>query len=100
MSDLHYTPLGDGIYCIETGLYRHGLAACYLVREGDRAAFVDTGTTHTVPYLLAILAELGLAPESVDYVIPTHVHLDHAGGSGELMRRCPNVPSATVRRIH
>jgi glyoxylase-like metal-dependent hydrolase (beta-lactamase superfamily II) len=95
LSDLHYTPLGDGIYCIETGLYRHGLAACYLVREGDRAAFVDTGTTHTVPLLLAILAELGLSAESVDYVIPTHVHLDHAGGSGELMRRCPNATLVT-----
>ena len=90
MGDLHYTALGDGIHCIETGLYRHGLAACYLIQEGDRAAFVDTGTTHTVPHLLRILAELGLDPASVDYVIPTHVHLDHAGGSGELMRQCPN----------
>ena len=90
MADLHYTDLGDGIYCVETGLYRHGLAACYLVREGDRVAFIDTGTTHTVPWLLEILAELGLGPADVDYVMPTHVHLDHAGGSGELMRRCPN----------
>ena len=90
MGDLHYTALGDGIHCIETGLYRHGLAACYLIQEGDRAAFIDTGTTHTVPHLLRILAELGLGPASVDYVIPTHVHLDHAGGSGELMRQCPN----------
>jgi glyoxylase-like metal-dependent hydrolase (beta-lactamase superfamily II) len=95
LSDLHYTPLGDGIYCIETGLYRHGLAACYLIREGDRVAFVDTGTTHTVPRLLAILAELGLSAASVDYVIPTHVHLDHAGGSGELMRHCPNATLVT-----
>ena len=95
MSDLHYTPLGAGIYCIETGLYRHGLAACYLIREGDRVAFVDTGTTHTVPRLLAILAELGLSAASVDYVIPTHVHLDHAGGSGELMRHCPNATLVT-----
>jgi len=95
LSDLHYTPLGAGIYCIETGLYRHGLAACYLIREGDRVAFVDTGTTHTVPRLLAILAELGLSAASVDYVIPTHVHLDHAGGSGELMRHCPNATLVT-----
>ncbi len=80
--------LGDGIRCIETGLYRHGLAACYLVREGDALAFVDTGTTHTVPHLLRLVAELGLTPSHVRYVIPTHVHLDHAGGSGELMRHC------------
>ena len=98
MGNLHYTALGDGIYCIETGLYRHGLAACYLVREGDRAAFVDTGTTHTVPRLLEILGALGLSAESVDYVIPTHVHLDHAGGSGELLRRCPNATLVTHPR--
>lgn len=90
MAELHYADLGDGIICVETGLYRHGLAACYLVREGNRVAFVDTGTTHTVPWLLEILAELGLGPGNVDYVIPTHVHLDHAGGSGALMRQCPN----------
>jgi len=90
LAELHYADLGDGIICVETGLYRHGLAACYLVREGDRTAFVDTGTTHTVPRLLEILAAFGLGPGNVDYVIPTHVHLDHAGGSGALMRQCPN----------
>jgi glyoxylase-like metal-dependent hydrolase (beta-lactamase superfamily II) len=53
-------------------------------------AFVDTGTAHTVPGLMALIASLGLAPEHVDYIIPTHVHLDHAGGSGDLMALCPN----------
>jgi glyoxylase-like metal-dependent hydrolase (beta-lactamase superfamily II) len=42
-----------------------------------------------VPRLLAALADLGLAPEDVDYVIPTHVHLDHAGGAGLLMQSLP-----------
>jgi glyoxylase-like metal-dependent hydrolase (beta-lactamase superfamily II) len=87
--DLRYDDLGDGIYCIDTGLYRHGLAACYLVREGDHAAVVDTGTTHTVPLILELLEKLGLSATQVDYVIPTHVHLDHAGGAGDLMARCP-----------
>jgi glyoxylase-like metal-dependent hydrolase (beta-lactamase superfamily II) len=82
--------IGHGIHCIDTGLYRHGLAACYLIREGDRLAFVDTGTAHTVPGLLRLIESLGLTPDHVDYVIPTHVHLDHAGGAGELMRQCAN----------
>ncbi len=82
--------LGQGIYCIDTGLYRTGLAACYLVREGDRLAFVDTGTSNTVPTLLQLTRDLGLSPEHVDFIIPTHVHLDHAGGSGMLMAHCPN----------
>jgi glyoxylase-like metal-dependent hydrolase (beta-lactamase superfamily II) len=59
-----------------------GLAACYLIRERDRLAFVDTGTAHTVPRLLGLIDALGLTPGHVDYVIPTHVHLDHAGGAG------------------
>lgn len=85
-----YQDLGDGILCIDTGLYRHGLAACYLMREGDHLAFLDTGTAHGVPGMLELVAALGLGPERVDYVIPTHVHLDHAGGAGDLMARCPN----------
>jgi glyoxylase-like metal-dependent hydrolase (beta-lactamase superfamily II) len=85
-----YQDLGDGIYCIDTDLYRPHMAACYLVCEGDAAAFIDTGTYHTIPLLLEVLADLGLDASNVRYVIPTHVHLDHAGGAGELMARCPN----------
>jgi glyoxylase-like metal-dependent hydrolase (beta-lactamase superfamily II) len=85
-----YQALGDGVYCLETGLYRHGLAACYLVRSGDRLAFVDTGAANSVPGLLGVIADLGLTPGHVDYVIPTHVHLDHGGGAGTLMAVCPN----------
>jgi glyoxylase-like metal-dependent hydrolase (beta-lactamase superfamily II) len=89
MPTAHYQSVADGVYCIDTGLYRHGLAACYLVREADRLAFVDTGTANTVPSLLSVIADLGLTPAHVDYVIPTHVHLDHAGGAGTLMAACP-----------
>ena len=54
-----------------------------------RAAFFDTGTNLAVPRLLATLDALGLARDAVDWVIPTHVHLDHAGGAGLLMRELP-----------
>ncbi len=90
MPTASFQTVADGIYCIETGLYRDGLAACYLIRERDRLAFVDTGTELAVPGLLGVVAELGLTPAHVDYVIPTHVHLDHAGGAGALMAACPN----------
>jgi len=85
-----YEEIADGIYCIETGLYRPGLAACYLIRAGKRLACVETGTARSVPGILAVVAALRLTPEAVDYVIPTHVHLDHAGGAGALMACCPN----------
>src|SRR5690606_7289558 len=63
--------------------------ASYLIIERGRAAFVDTGTNHSVPRLLAALDAQGLARDAVDFVIPTHVHLDHAGGAGLLMRELP-----------
>ncbi|MGQ3053922.1 MAG: MBL fold metallo-hydrolase [Roseateles sp.] len=81
--------LGDGIYAIDTGFQRPRFDAAYLMVEDGRAAFIDTGTNHAVPRLLAALAALGLATGAVDWVIPTHVHLDHAGGVGLLMEALP-----------
>lgn len=65
-------------------------AACFLLLEGERAAFVETNTNFAVPRLLEALRASGRAPEDVDYVIVTHVHLDHAGGASKLMAACPN----------
>lgn len=65
-------------------------AAAYLMVEGSEAAFIDNNTTHSVPLLLAALKQQGLSPEQVKYVIITHVHLDHAGGSSALMKACPH----------
>ena len=69
---------------------RDGVAACYLIVDGDEAAFVETNTSAAVPALLDALAGAGLTPEAVKYVIITHIHLDHAGGAGVLMDACPN----------
>lgn len=85
--------LGHGIHVIDTGFHRDHFDASYLIVEDGRAAFVDTGTNYAVPRLLAALEALGLAREAVDLVIPTHVHLDHAGGVGLLMT---HLPQATV----
>ncbi|MES2959641.1 MAG: MBL fold metallo-hydrolase [Pseudomonadota bacterium] len=85
--------LGGGVFAIDTGFQRPRFDAAYLVVHNGRAAFIDTGTNHAVPRHLAALAALGLARDAVDWVIPTHVHLDHAGGAGLLMRE---LPSATM----
>ncbi|MBS1179105.1 MAG: putative hydrolase [Proteobacteria bacterium] len=82
--------LGDGIWCIDTGYHRPHYDAAYLLVDSGRAAFFDTGTNHAVPRLLATLDALGLARDAVDWVIPSHVHLDHAGGAGLLMRELPS----------
>ena len=81
--------LPHGIHVIDTGFHRPLFDASFLIVEGGRAAFVDTGTNFAVPRLLAALADLGLPRDAVDYVIPTHVHLDHAGGAGLLMQALP-----------
>ncbi len=82
--------LGGGVIAIDTGFHRPRFDAAYLLIDAGRAAFIDTGTGYACPRLLATLAATGLKPEDVDWVIPTHVHLDHAGGVGPLMRALPN----------
>lgn len=81
--------LGHGIHAIDTGFVRPFFDASHLVVENGRAAFVDVGTAFSVPRLLAALESLDLARDDVDYVIVTHVHLDHAGGAGQIMRELP-----------
>ena len=79
-----------GITAVDTDYVRPRLDASHLVVRDGHAAFVDTGTSHSVPGLLRALAAQDLDPADVDYVFLTHVHLDHAGGAGELMRHLPN----------
>ncbi|MCB1866921.1 MAG: MBL fold metallo-hydrolase [Chromatiales bacterium] len=82
--------LGDGITRIDTGYERPGSTACYLIAHEGVGALVDTGTALSLPRILVALEAAGLGAGDVRYVMPTHVHLDHAGGAGVLMRECPN----------
>ncbi|HLL18567.1 MAG TPA: MBL fold metallo-hydrolase [Rubrivivax sp.] len=84
------TALEHGIFAVDTGFHRDQFDAAYLLVDGGRAAFIDTGTNFAVPRLLGVLQAVGLEPEAVDWVIPTHVHLDHAGGVGLLLQHLPN----------
>lgn len=79
-----------GISAIDTGFNRPRFDASHLIIERGRAAFIDVGTNHSIPILLAALESKGLARSAVDMVIVTHVHLDHAGGAGEILRHLPN----------
>ena len=89
MTPLTPIDLGHGITCIDTLQGRPGMAGCYLIERGADVAFVEAGTSHCVPRLLAELYARGIARERVRYVIVTHVHLDHAGGAGTLMAALP-----------
>lgn len=89
MSSQTYQDIGHQITRIDTHMTGTGMAACYLMQQGDAAAIIETGTHHTVPIILDLLAMKSIAKEQVRYVIPTHVHLDHAGGVGGLMQALP-----------
>ena len=81
--------LDHGITVVDTGFVRPQFDAAYLLVQDGRAAVIDTGTNAAVPRILAAIAAQGLEPADVDWVVPTHIHLDHAGGAGLLMRHLP-----------
>jgi glyoxylase-like metal-dependent hydrolase (beta-lactamase superfamily II) len=85
-----YEQQPHGITVVDTGFVRPRFDAAYLVVQDGRAAFVDTGPNSAVPRLLGALERQGLQPECVDWLIVTHVHLDHAGGAGLLLRHLPH----------
>ena len=82
--------LGHGVRCIDTGYLRPGLAASFLVQDDNETAIIETGTPRSVGRILKAMSLAGVAPESVRWISPTHVHLDHAGGAGALLAHCPN----------
>ena len=88
--EVRYYDLPFGITTIDTGFVRPGFDASHLIVENGQAAFVDVGTSYAVPVLLEVLRRKQIPTENVQYVIVTHIHLDHAGGAGVLMKHLPN----------
>jgi glyoxylase-like metal-dependent hydrolase (beta-lactamase superfamily II) len=80
----------DGIYAVDTHYLRPGHDASHLIISNGRAAFVDSGPASGIPHLLEALRLFQITPDQVDYVLLTHIHLDHAGGAGLLMQSLPN----------
>lgn len=60
---------------------------------GEKKAIIDPGPASAIPNLLSALAELKISPDAIDYVILTHIHIDHAGGAGTALR---DMPRATI----
>ncbi len=80
----------DGISVIDSEYYSKDFAAIYLLKQKNKVAIIETGTNYSVPLIKGALANIGLSFSDVSYIIPTHVHLDHAGGAGLLMKQCQN----------
>ena len=84
-----YQQLGHSITLIDTGLMGHQIAACYLLESNGEAAIIETGNYQTVHRILDLLEQKNINKADVKYIIPTHVHLDHAGGASSLMEALP-----------
>lgn len=84
----HYAE--QGIVAVDTHYLRPGLDASHIMIRDNRAAIIDCGTRDSIPHVLDGLAACGLQRSDVDYLIVTHVHLDHAGGAGHLMEALPS----------
>ena len=85
--------LGWGIHVLDTAFNRPQMAACYVMAHEGELAIIETGTKDTVPLIFDFLAREGLSKSAIKYVMPTHVHLDHAGGAGLLMQALPPMPN-------
>ena len=80
----------DGISVIDSEYYSKDFAAIYLLKQKNKVIIIETGTNYSVPHVKEALSQVGLSFSDVSYVIPTHIHLDHAGGAGLLMMQCQN----------
>lgn len=81
---------GSGIHAFDSSYVRPLLAAIHLVEEGGRIALIDTGSNVSLENTLSYIQELGFNAGHVDFVILTHIHLDHAGGAGSFMQAFPS----------
>ena len=92
IGDVYEVEAGDctDLYYLDTGMYDvSGYGTVYLL-DAERPAIVDTGIGTNYERVLEAMDEVGIAPEELELIAPTHVHLDHAGGAGFLSRECPN----------
>jgi len=86
----NHPPAADGIRTIDTGMAgQRELNAVYLI-ESDEPCLVESGPGADGPVVLAALDALGIGSRDLAHIVVTHIHMDHAGGAGELLRRFPN----------
>ncbi len=83
------TALGHEVFQIDTRMAGYdGITAGYLIR-GDRPCLVETGTAPSAPVVRDALARLGIGAADLATVVVTHIHLDHAGGAGDIAAMFP-----------
>src|SRR5580658_10172241 len=92
------TPLGHEVFQIDTRMAGYdGITAGYLIR-GDRPCLVETGTAPSAPVVRDALARLGIGAGDLATVVVTHIHLDHAGGAGDIAALYPGAQIVVHQR--
>lgn len=87
---MYATKVSESVYLLDTfALGQARTVGAYLIK-GPKPTLVDSGYASSAQNVLAGLAEAGVMPTEVRYLIPTHVHLDHAGAAGRLLKEMPN----------
>jgi glyoxylase-like metal-dependent hydrolase (beta-lactamase superfamily II) len=82
--------LGDEVFHIDTRMGGYtGITSGYLIRSA-RPCLVETGTARSADVVIDALADLGIGPADLSTIVVTHIHLDHAGGVGDLAQAFPN----------
>ncbi|MDR0797258.1 MAG: MBL fold metallo-hydrolase [Nitrososphaerota archaeon] len=83
--------IGKNLYLIdlETGNYKNFIGS-YVLKTAKKIVLIETGPTNSVPNLLGGLAELKVNLKDIDTIAITHIHLDHGGGVGTLLKHLPN----------
>ncbi len=87
---VHTKEIGQNLFLIdlETGGFKN-LIASYVLK-GEKTLIVESGPTSSVGNLLSGLKDIGVEGEDVAFVAISHVHLDHGGGAGTLLKSLPN----------
>ncbi len=95
IGDVEAVPDSTGIYYLDTGMYGTEAYGSVYIIDAERPAVVDTGIGTNHELLFDALDEVGIGREDLRFVLPTHVHLDHAGGAGFLASEYPNATVMT-----
>ncbi len=95
---MYATKVEDGVFLLDTyALGQPRTVGAYVIKA-PKIALVDCGYASSYKSVLQGLSEVGVSPSEVSYVIPTHVHLDHAGAAGVLLKEMPNAKVVAQER--
>ena len=85
----HIEDLGQDVFHIDTRMGGYdGITSGYLIRS-SRPCLIETGTARSAGVVIEALAELGIGPDDLSTIVVTHIHLDHAGGVGDIAEAFP-----------